>query len=212
MAFCNVCGANLEGSANFCPKCGAAQQPGSTIGGTVAATGSATPAGRGQARNRVFVVLAAVLSVGLLILITLVAFVAHIAHRTRVENRNGQVRIESPFGSVESTNDPAAAARALGVDVYPDARLLKGNAANVDVAGMHTVAAQFETDDSADKVADFYKSKLPNATVNSSGGNYSIVSNETNNLVTIKIEPQGGKTLIKVANISGKGVGGSSSD
>ena len=137
----------------------------------------------------------------------------HFARRTHVENRDGNVRVESPLGTVESTTDPSSISRDLGVDLYPGAHLLKGNAANVSIAGMHTVAAEFETDDSPDKVADFYKAKLPNAQhASASGDSYSIVATEKDNIVTIKIEPSAGKTLIHVANVSGKGITGNSSD
>jgi len=65
--------------------------------------------------------------------------------------------------AVESTTDPSSVARDLGVDLYPGAHLLKGNAENVSIAGMHATSAQFETDHPPDKVAEFYKAKLPNA-------------------------------------------------
>jgi len=41
------------------------------------------------------------------------------------------------------------------------------------------------------------------------GDRYSIVPNEKDNLITIKIEPRDGKTVIKVASVTGKGVTGS---
>ena len=78
---------------------------------------------------------------------------------------------------------------------------------------MHTVTAQFESDDSADKVAAFYSSKLPNASVNTKDqNNYTIVSTDKKNIVTINIEPEGSKTQINVATVTGKLTGSSSSD
>lgn len=212
MVFCNSCGTKLERDAVFCPKCGAGQTAVTT--GIVGATPTpAASAERSIAHQRVLVAAAAALVVGVLTLVVLIAFALHVAHMTRVNKRDRNVRIESPFGRVESTNNPSDIAREVGIDLYPNARLLKSNAANVNVAGMHTVAAEFETDDPADKVADFYKGKLPNANLNvSEGDHYDIVSTGSNNLVTIKIEPHEGKTLIKVANVRGKDVGGSSND
>lgn len=210
MVFCNSCGTKLERGAVFCPKCSAAQTAVTT--GIVGATPTpAASAQRSNADKRVLIAAAAALVVGLLTLVVLIAFALHVAHRMRVNQRDGNVRIESPFGSVESTNNPSDIAREVGIDLYLNARMLKSNAANVNVAGMHTVAAEFETDDPADKVADFYKGKLPNANL-SEGDHYSIVSTGNNNLVTTKIEPHEGKTLIKVANVGGKGVAGSSND
>jgi hypothetical protein len=233
MAFCNACGTNIEGGAKFCPKCGASQPGAATeIAGAShpPAASSAPPSiAKGASPIKtapgtfvnppqsslqpVLIVVAAVVVVGALTIAGLTWFGLHVARRTHVENRDGNVRVESPFGTVESTTDPSSISRDLGVDLYPNAHLLKGNAANVSIAGMHTVAAEFETDDPLEKVADFYRSKFPNANVTSSGKDQcSIVSTEKENLVTINIEAQGGKTLIHVANVSGKGVTGSSSD
>jgi hypothetical protein len=213
MAFCNACGSNIESGAKFCPKCGASQ-PG--VAPVVASTSQAPAAPPVQGSNTlkpILVVVAAVVLVGVVAIAGLTLFALHVARRTHIENRDGNVRIESPVGTVETTTDPSNISRDLGVDLYPNAHLLKGNAANVSIAGMHTVAAEFETDDPVEKVADFYKSKFPNAKVTSSEqGQYSIVSTENKNLVTINIESQDGKTLIHVANVSGKGVTGSSSD
>ena len=213
MAFCNACGTNIESGAKFCPKCGASQ-PSATPG--VASASQAPAAPPVQTSNTLkplLIVVAAVVLVGVLAIAGLTVVGLHLARRTHVENRDGNVRVESPFGTVESTTDTSSIARDLGVDLYPGAHLLKGNAANVSIAGMHTVAAEFETDDPVEKVADFYKSKFPNANVTSSGQDHcSIVSTEKKNLVTINIEAQDGKTLIHVANVSGKGVTGNSSD
>jgi zinc-ribbon domain len=214
MAFCNSCGSKLGADEKFCPQCGAAQL-GDTSGGTVAAPARpypATPAQRNTAHKRVLIAAAAALALGVLTLTALIGFALHMAHRTHVDRRDGNVRIESPFGNVESTNDLSEISREIGIDVYPKARLLKGQAADVKIAGMHTVAAEFETDDPADKVADFYKSKLPNADLHVSGGDYSISSTDNHTLLTIKIEPRESKTLIKVATVHGKDIGGSSND
>ena len=110
-----------------------------------------------------------------------------------------------------STNDPNEAARNLGIDLYPGARVLKGNTATF--GGMHTVEAEFESDDPTDKVSTFYSSRFPNANVtNKDQDRYTIVSTDKKNLITINIEPVDGKTVIHIANVSGKRMSGGGSN
>jgi len=215
MAFCNACGANIEDGAGFCGKCGAAQLGGTKLGSSSASSAgtptAGTPALRGNALRPLLIAVGVILIIGGVAIAALTVIGLRIARQTHVRNRDGNTRVESPFGTVETTDNPTDLARQLGVDIYPNVRVRKGNAANINVAGVHTVAAEFESDDPPGKVADFYKGKFPNATVNvSEEDHYSIVSTQKNNLLTINIEPHGGGTWIKVANISGKGMGGSS--
>jgi hypothetical protein len=207
MAFCNACGATVEPGAKFCPKCGAA---------VPAAAVASTPATPAQSNAVKVILIVVAIVVGLFILgIGTATFIGwRIARHTRVEQDRGKVRVETPFGTVESTDDSDEAARNLGIDVYPGARALKGNAANVTMGSMHTVAAEFETDDPPERVAEFYKKKLPHANIAvSDAKHYTIISHDKKNLFTINIEPQEDKTLIHVANISGNAVaGGESTD
>jgi hypothetical protein len=160
-----------------------------------------------SAVTTILVVVAAIVVLGIISLAA-VAFVGlRIARHSKIDNDNGNVRIQSPLGNVESTTDPEKIAQNIGVDIYPGAHVLKGNAANFTVGGMRTFSAEFETDDPPDKVAAFYKSKFPNPTVSStSGGSTSIVSAEDRNIVTINIGAEAGKTRIQISSVSGKGL------
>ena len=212
MAFCNSCGTTLEAAAKFCPKCGASVPAGAgaAVPSTTAPPG-APPSQSSSGLKIVLIVLAAVVVLGILGATAASFFAWRIARNTHVQTNGGNVKVETPFGTVESSDNPEDAARNLGIDVYPGAHALKGNAASVSVGGMHTVAAQFETDDPPEKVAEFFKSKLPHASVTvTDDKRYTIVSNGTSHIV-INIEAEGGKTQIHVANISGKGVAGSES-
>jgi hypothetical protein len=210
MAYCNSCGANLEAGARFCAKCGATQ-PG------VPATAVPTPApqaGASQNSNTlkvVLIIVAVVVVLGAVTVGTLTLIGLRIARRTHITQNGKNVSVQGPFGTVNT--NPSEVAKSLGTDVYPGAKMLQNNAANVQVAGVHTVAAEFETDDPANKVADFYKAKFPDANVNvANEDHYTIVSSDGNRLVTINIESQGSKTLIHVASVGGKGEAGNSSD
>ena len=202
MAFCNACGATVEPGAKFCPKCGAA---------VPAAAVASTPATPAQSNAVKVILIVVAIVVGLFILgIGTATFIGwRIARHTRVEQDRGKVRVETPFGTVESTDNSDEAARNLGIEVYPGARARKGSAASVTMGSMHTVAADFETDDPPERVADFYKKRLPHANIAvSDEKQYTIISNDKKNMFTINIEPQEGKTLIHIANVSGKAVAG----
>jgi hypothetical protein len=210
MAFCNSCGATLAAGARFCPKCGGAVPVGAAaIPVTAPPSPAASPQGS-SALKIILIVVAVIVVLGILGIGTLAFIVRRIAHRSHIENRDGNVRVETPFGSVQSTNNPDEASRNLGIDLYPGARVLKGNTATI--GGMHTVEAEFESDDPAEKVSAFYSSKFPNANVTTKDQNrYTIVSTDKKNLITIHIEPEDGKTRIRIANVSGKNLTGDNS-
>ena len=143
-----------------------------------------------------------------------VSFIGYrIARHSRIHNENGNVRVETPFGTVNTTTDPDEAARNLGIDVYPGAEVVKGTTSDMTMGNMHTASADFETSDPVSTVGEFYKSKVPNANVvSSTGDHYAIISTDKKNMLTINIEPKNGRTRIHIAKVSGKMVGGGDSD
>jgi hypothetical protein len=169
----------------------------------------ATAPKSGNALKIILIVVAVIVGLGILG-VGAASFVAYrIASHTRVHNRDGNVRVETPFGTVQTTTDPDEAARSLGIDVYPGAEVVKGSSSNLDMGTMHTASAEFESSDPPSSVAEFYKSKVPGANViSSTGDHYSIISTDKKNMLTINIEPRGGKTRIQIARVSGKVVGG----
>jgi hypothetical protein len=215
MAFCNSCGATLDSGAKFCNKCGTTQ-PGPAAAAPVFTSPGAAPGTAPKNSNalKIILIVAAVV-VGLGILgIAAVSFIGYrIASHSRVHNENGNVRVETPFGTVNTTTNPDEAARNLGVDVYPGAEVVKGTTSDMTMGNMHTAAADFESSDPASTVAEFYKSKVPNANVvSSSSDHYAIISTDKKNMLSINIEPKNGRTRIHIAKISGKVVSGSASD
>lgn len=210
MAYCNSCGANQEAGAKFCPKCGASQPGAGTAATKPVPPAPSSPQGSNTLKV-VLLVVAAVVVLGAVAIGTLTFIGLRIARHTHVTQSGNNVRVQTPFGTVNTNTEDVT--RDLGVDVYPGARMLKSNAANVQMAGVHTVAAEFESDDPASKVADFYKAKFPDANVNVSGqDHYTIVSTNKKNLITINIESQDGKTRINIASVGGKDITGNSSD
>jgi hypothetical protein len=207
MAFCNSCGTSLANDSQFCPKCGAAQAGGATP--APIAQAGARP--HGSSLRLWLAIAAGLAALGVIVIAMLTLVGLHIARHTRVTENGDNVRVEGPFGTINTNTGDVS--RNLGVDVYPGARLVKDSGANVQVGNMQTIAAEFESDDPPEKVADFYKSKFPNANVTvSNPHDYTIVSLDKKNMLTINIEPENGKTRLKIASVSGKGTAGSSSD
>ncbi|MGA9800473.1 MAG: zinc ribbon domain-containing protein [Terriglobales bacterium] len=214
MAFCNSCGATLDGGAKFCSKCGTTQP----VNVTATRVNPPTTAPRTAPQNNnalkiILIVVAVVVGLGILGIAT-VSFIGYrIARHSRIHNENGNVRVETPFGSVNTTTDPQEAARSLGLDAYPGAEVVKGSTSDLAMGNMHTTTADFETSDPVSTVADFYKSKVPNASVvSSSGDHFSLISTDKKNVLTIIIEPKNGRTRIHISKISGKMVTGGDSD
>ena len=215
MAFCNSCGASLNPGIRFCNKCGAAVlasspvSPGSpppTVASTspVASTPPApVPASGGGALKVILIVVGVIVIVGTLCVASLGFFAWRIAHRAHIRQEGDNVRVETPFGTVESTKDPQEAARTLGVDLYPGAQVLKDGSTSMTFGSVHTATLNFESTDSLDKVSSFYKSRFPNAMVmNSQADQCTIVSNDKKNMITINIKAEGDKTRIAITNVN----------
>lgn len=213
MAFCNACGSQLDPNAVVCPKCGGTVPVTTKVPVAQTPAPSAAPlAQNNHALKTVLIVLAVVVALGVGGTVIATIFGLNVARHTRVEEHDGKVKVQTPFGTVETSRDPQDAARNMGVPPYPGATVHDGNSNSVNVGGTRTLSAEFETDDPPDKVADFYKSQLPHANVSVADGNhYSIVSSENKNLLSINIQREDGKTVIQIASVSGKAPGGSDS-
>lgn len=211
MAFCNSCGATLNPGAKFCNKCGAtiaASAPSAPVATpTPAATAPPTPAptGGSSALKIILIVIAVIVGLGILGVAGAGYFAYRVAKSAHVHEDGKNVKVETPFGSMEATQDPGKAAQNLGVDIYPGAQIQKDGTSSVTFGSIHTVTANFESSDSPDKVCAFYKPKFPNAMVTTSDQNRcTIVSNDQKNMITINIEASGNTTKIQISNVSKK--------
>jgi hypothetical protein len=201
MAFCNACGAAMEANGKFCPSCG---KPAAAGGAVVAAATPGKPAG-GSALKIILIIVVALVGLGMIG----AAFSAYIGYRiaraSHVHQQGDKVRVETPFGTVETNRNPQELARRMGVDVYPGATPAGNGGLVSGVGGMKTIEANFDTDDPPTKVAEFYKARFPNATVSENGGGgYSIVSASERGMTTIAITSTGSKTHISIA-VVGRG-------
>jgi hypothetical protein len=195
----------------FCNKCGAPIAPGTAPAATPTASAptsttptpvSAQPTGGGSGLKIVLIVVAVIIAIGI-IGIAGVGFVGYrIAKHAHVQQKGDSVKVETPLGTF-SANDPDQAVKDLGVDVYPGAQVQKEGTASASFGSIHTVSANFETSDPLDKVCDFYRTKFPGATVNTSDQDHcNIVAKDKNNAITINIESSGGTTKIQIATVN----------
>jgi hypothetical protein len=91
-------------------------------------------------------------------------FVYRVAKNAHVTQEGDHVKVETPFGTVETSKDPAQAAKDLGVDLYPGAQVQKNGTANMSFGNMHTVTASFESSDPVDKICRLLQIQAPTAT------------------------------------------------
>jgi hypothetical protein len=204
MAFCNSCGANLEAGAKFCNKCGATVAAAPGVVATPAAPVTPTTGGS-SALKIILIVVAVIVGIGILGMVTVGIVGYRIAKSAHVSQQGDHVKVDTPFGSVETSKDPEQAAKDLGIDVYPGAEVQKNGASSATFGNIRTVTAMFESSDAPDKICTFYKSKFPAATVSSSQQNHcTIVSNDRKNMVTINIEADGDTSKIQITNVTRK--------
>jgi hypothetical protein len=201
MAFCNSCGAVLTPESKFCNNCGAAVGAAQTAPSAAAPASAPPVAGSSNATKVVLLVVAVIISLGILAVIAVSIIGYHFAKNSRVTQSGEHVKVETPFGTF-SANDPEQAVRDLGVDVYPGAQVLKSGSAAASFGGIQTVTANFETSDSVEKVCNFYKSKFPTANVTSSDPDRcTIASTDQKNAITVNVESVDGKTKFQIASV-----------
>src|SRR5271169_6917024 len=104
MAFCNSCGATLTAETKFCNKCGAA-----VAAGPPALGGAPTPppptTGGSSALKIILIVVAVIVVVGILGVAT-VGFIGYrLAKNSHVTQEGDHVKVDTPFGSVETSKD-----------------------------------------------------------------------------------------------------------
>jgi hypothetical protein len=216
MAFCNSCGASLDPGIKFCNKCGAAASApaAGSVATPAAAAPPATQSGGGSGVLKVILIVVGVFVILGVLAVSTVAFIGwRVARNMHVRQEGDHVKVETPFGSMETPQSPDDAARSVGVDLYPGAKAQKNGAATFTLGSIHTASATFESSDSVDQVSAFYKARFPNATVTTSDQDHcTIVTQDQKNMITVNIQADGGQTKIQITHVShNAGAMGSSS-
>ena len=210
MAFCNSCGATLAEGTKFCNKCGAAvtgfaaqQQAAPAM--TPPPPSTAPSAGSSSALKIILIIVGVIVVIGVIGIATISFIGYRIAKSSHVTQDGDNVKVETPFGSVDTTQDPKDAAKNLGIDIYPGAEAQRGGSSSVTFGSFHTATAKFRSDDSVEKVCDFYKKKFPNASVSAADQNHcTLVSSSGNETVTINVDSRGDGSEFQIAKVNKK--------
>jgi hypothetical protein len=207
MAFCNSCGATLAAGTKFCNKCGATVSAAPAAAPVMSAPASgpaAAPSKGGSSALKIILIIVAVIVVIGIVGVASIGFIGYrIAKSTHVHQENGEVKVDTPFGKVETSSDPSSVAKDLGVDLYPGADMQKNGTATATFGNIHTVSAAFTTTDSLDKVCAFYKERFPNAMVsNADSSHCSFMSNDQKNMITVNAQSSGDTVKVQISNVS----------
>jgi zinc-ribbon domain len=204
MAFCNSCGATLADGTQFCNKCGSPVTAPAMSTPTAGTLTPVTPSKGGSGALKIILIIVAVVVVLGILGIGAVSFIGYrIAKSAHVHQDGDNVKVETPFGSVESSKDPSKAAADLGIDIYPGAEVQKNGASSATFGSIHTVTAMFTSSDGMDKVCSFYKEKFPNSIASTADQNHcTLVSNDNKNMVTINVESTGDGSKFQVTNVT----------
>ena len=205
MAFCNSCGAPLNQGTQFCNKCGNAVTGASAATAQPITPGPAPSKGGSSALKIILIIVGVIVLTGVLGMVTC-GIVLHRAIKSAHVNQKGDnVKVETPFGNMETSTDPDKTAEELGVEIYPGAQVQKAGTASVTFGSLHTVTAHFESSDSVDKICDFYKQKFPSAQVASSDPTHcSIISGDKGNSTTITVQPSGDGSRFTIVTLTKK--------
>ena len=205
MAFCNSCGATLNEGTKFCNKCGAAVTGAPAVAAPAAVPAPPASSGSSSALKIILIIVGVIVLIGILGIASISFFAYRIAKHSKVSQHGDNVKVETPFGTVESSKDPEQAAKDLGVDIYPGAEVQKNGAASATFGNIKTVTAFFESEDSVDKVCSFYREKLPGANVTTSDqGHCTLVANTPPNMITVNVESRGGGSKFGITSVSKK--------
>ena len=205
MAFCNSCGAPLNEGTKFCNKCGAAVSGVSSAAAQAIAPGPPPSKGGSGALKIILIIVGIIVLIGVLGMVTCGIVIHRAIKSAHVSQKGDNVRVETPFGSMETSTDPDKTAQELGVEIYPGAQVQKAGTASVTLGSLHTVTANFESSDSVEKICDFYRQKFPSAQVASSDQNRcSIISGDKGNSTTVTVQSSGDGSRFSIVTMTKK--------
>lgn len=217
--FCANCGAALPSDNQTCVACGV---PAATGAATAAAYQPVAPAvaptqpyiaqptaapvkSGGGALKIILIVIVIVAGLGVLGMAAIGYTAWRVSRAFHVNNKNGQVTLNTPGGSYSANPSETYTASDLGTDIYPGAQSIRGGM-KMDLPTGSMVTAVYSTSDSKDTVLAFYKSRFGSAASVFDTADGAIVSmgkgQQESVMVTISAKPSenDGKTKIVIVH------------
>lgn len=229
--FCTKCGSPLADGMQFCTVCGAtvgqpqaamarppAPAPPAPVAAPVrVAAPAAVPGPKPPSGSPVVKIILIVLAVFIFLGVLGMGACVYIGYRAKQRFNQFQKQVTTTFPMPSGTREvhvqPSAPTRSesvqtgpvvdTGVPVYPGA-IPAGGSGQMSLGTTTVKTQQYLSDDSVDKVAAFYKDKVPDARVIQSGNEAVVQSIGSGGVLTIGISPDAnsGKTKIAISNMT----------
>lgn len=158
----------------------------------------------------ILIIVAVLVLLGIIGAAAMSYFAYKVTNSVKVDESGQVTSVETPWGKVTADNDAAKVAGNLGVEVYPGAKGMEG-ASGGSFGDISFGSAEFETSDSLEKVAEFYKSKYTKGTwAANSENDFSMLIGSDNAMITISAERVDEKTIIRIGKTTAATTGQSS--
>jgi hypothetical protein len=120
------------------------------------------------------------------------------------KDRNGNVSISTPSGTITTGTSAAISTADLGVDPYPGSSHTNDGSMNMKTPTGSMVTSVFTSSDPADKIVDFYKGKLGDqASIIQTGSGTMLTGGEKDkNSVMVTITPDGNQSKIVIVHVT----------
>jgi len=120
------------------------------------------------------------------------------------KDRNGNVSISTPNGTITTGQSATISTADLGVDPYPGAASTTQGSMNMKTPNGSMVTSVYTSSDSPDKIIAFYKGKLGDQASIIQTGNGTMLSSGENSKdkIMVTVSPQGSVTKIVILHLT----------
>jgi hypothetical protein len=167
-SFCTKCGTAVSTDTQFCTACGAPTAAAATgyappapvpYSQPYAPPSAAPPSSGGSALKIILIIVAVFIGLGILGVAIFSFTMWRVARAIHVEGNGDKMTLQTPGGTISTSQSKTYSAAELGTDIYPGAQNGHGSM-KMDLPTGSMVTGIFVTSDSKDQVLDFYKSRF----------------------------------------------------